>query len=283
MQIGDIELIPVTDGTVWDDGGGAFGLVPKTTWEKLIPCDSENRIPMELRCLVIRTPQATILVETGMGDKITPELAALKNVRLERPGGWLLDSLASHGISPEDIDIVLLTHLHSDHCGGSTRLIDDELVPTFPRATYWVQEQEWKDAHNLNERTRGTYFDFNFDPLEQAGQLHLVNGDTPVTPGVRLVVSPGHTKGLQSVVIESGGETAVFLGDTAFWHWQIERLAWVSAYDIDPLTNIETKRRWQSWLIERRALIIFQHDPTMIAGRLTLQDKRYTVEAVVPC
>ena len=280
MKIGNIELIPVTDGTVWDDGGGAFGLVPKRTWEKLLPCDSFNRIPMVLRCLIIRTPQATILVDTGLGDKITPEMAAMNNVRLLRPEGWLLDSLASHGISPDDVDIVLLTHLHSDHCGGSTRMINGELVPTFPRAQYWVQEREWADAHNLNERTRGTYFNFNYGPLEQAGQLHLINGDATVCQGVRLVNAPGHTRGLQNVVIESGGQTGVFLGDVAIFHWQIERLAWGSGYDLDPNTNIETKRIWQKWLVERQALIIFQHDPIISAGKLTMQNNCYKVEAV---
>lgn len=281
MKIGDIELIPVTDGTVWDDGGGAFGLVPKTIWEKLLPCDSFNRVPMVLRCLIIRTPQTTILVDTGMGDKITPEMAAMNNVLLSRPEGWLLDSLATHGISPNDVDIVLLTHLHSDHSGGSTRVINGELVPTFPRAQYWVQEHEWADAHNLNERTRGTYFGFNYDPLEQAKRLHLINGDAPVTKGVRLVTAPGHTRGLQIVVIESGGQTVVFLGDVAFLHWQIEKLAWVAAYDIYPNTNIETKRIWQKWLVERQALIIFQHDPIIIAGKLIMQNNRYKVEAVL--
>ena len=281
MKLGDIELIPITDGIIWNDGGGAFGLVPKTTWEKLLPCDDLNRVPMALRCLIIRTPRATILVETGMGDKVTPEMAALNNVLLERPEGWLLDDMATHGISVDDVDIVLLTHLHSDHSGGCTRIVNGELVPTFPRARYWVQEREWADAHNTNERTRGTYFDFNYDPVEQANQLHLVNGDTSVTQGVRLKMAPGHTKGMQTVVVESGGETAVFLGDVAFFHWQIERLAWVAGYDIDPMTNIETKRFWQKWLTDREALILFQHDPNMIAGKLTLQDKRYTVDALL--
>jgi glyoxylase-like metal-dependent hydrolase (beta-lactamase superfamily II) len=161
MKIGDIELLPISDGTTWGDGGGAFGLVPKTIWEKLIPCDNQNRVPMALRCLLIRTPQSTILVETGMGEMVTPEIAEQLNFRFERPDGGLLDNLASCGVSPTDVDIVLLTHLHSDHSGGCTRMIDDRLVPTFPRAQYWVQQQEWEDAHNLNERTRSTYLSFN--------------------------------------------------------------------------------------------------------------------------
>ena len=282
MKIGDLELIPVTDGIVWNDGGGAFGLVPKTTWEKVLPGDDKNRVPMALRCLVIRTPEKTILVETGMGDKVTPEMTAVNNVRLSRPEGWLADSLASHGILPEDVDIVLLTHLHSDHSGGCTRIVNGQVVPTFPNAQYWVQAREWADAHQTNERTRGTYFDFNFDPVKQAGQLHLVDGDVPVADGVRLVGAPGHTPGMQVVVMESEGEAAVFLGDVAFFHWQIERLAWVAGYDLDPNTNIETKRFWQQWLVVHKALIIFQHDPVIIAGRLTRQNGRYKVVPVLP-
>lgn len=280
MKIGDIELLPVSDGTVWVDGGGAFGLVPKTIWEKLLSGDTHNRVPMALRCLLIRTPQTTILVETGMGDKVTPEIAEQFNTRLERPEGWLLDSLASHGVSPDDVDIVLLTHLHVDHCGGSTRFVDGQLVLTFPRAEYWVQQREWIDAHELNERTRASYFGFNYDPIEQAGKLRLVNGDALVTQGVRLAAAPGHTRGLQIVVIESGGQAAVFLGDVAVFHWHLEKLGWISAYDNDPLTTLETKRAWQKWLAERQALIVFQHDPLVTAGRLIVKNNRYKVEAV---
>jgi glyoxylase-like metal-dependent hydrolase (beta-lactamase superfamily II) len=216
-----------------------------------------------------------------MGDKVTSEIAAQNNFRLERPEGWLLDSLATRGVSPDDVDIVLLTHLHGDHSGGSTRIIDGQLVPTFPRAQYWVQQLEWIDAHHLNERTRASYYGINFDPLEQAGKLRLLNGEASVTQGVRLAPAPGHTRGLQIVVIESGGQTAVFLGDAAFFHWQIEKLAWVSAYDMDPNTTIETKRLWQKWLAERQALVIFQHDPLIMAGKLIMQNNRYQVETVL--
>ena len=277
MKVGDIELIPVSDGTTWWDGGGAFGLVPKVRWEKLLPPDGQNRVPMALRCLLIRTPRATALVDTGMGDKVTPEIAEQQNFRLERPNGWLVDDLARQGVSPDGVDIVVLSHLHADHCGGSTRILDGQLVPTFPRARYWVQQREWDDAHRPNERTRATYYPVNFDPLQASGQLCLVNGNTHVTEGVRVVVAPGHTAGMQAVVIESGGQTAVFPSDLAFFRWQLERLAWVSAYDLDPMTTIETKRQWQPWLVEREATIVFQHDPQVAIGALVEQDGRYTV------
>lgn len=277
MKIRDIEIIPVSDGTAWWDGGGAFGLVPKVRWEKLLPPDSQNRIPMVLRCLLIRTPNMTIVVDTGMGDKVTRELAEQQAFRLERPNGWLIDDLARHGVSPEDVNIVVLTHLHADHCGGSTRILEGKLVPTFPRAQYWVQEREWQDAHRSNERTRATYFSDNYDPLQTLGQLCLLNGNTRVTSGIRVEVAPGHTAGMQAIIIESGEETAVFPSDLAFFHWQLERLPWVSAYDLDPMTTIETKRRWQPWLVERQAVILFQHDPQVTAGTLVKQEGRYLV------
>jgi glyoxylase-like metal-dependent hydrolase (beta-lactamase superfamily II) len=277
MKTGDVEWIPISDGTVWWDGGGAFGLVPRARWEKLLPPDAQNRVPLALRCLLIRAPNVTLLVDTGMGDKVTPDMAERQNFTVERPDGWLVDDLARHGVEPSDVDIVVLTHLHADHCGGSTRIVDGRLVPTFPRAQYWVQRREWQEAHRPNERTRSTYLGENFDPLQQTGQLCLLDGDAPVTRGVRVAVAPGHTAAMQAVVIESGGETAAFISDLAFFRWHLERLAWVSAYDIDPMTTIDTKRRWQPWLAERQATVILQHDPQMIAGTLREDKGRYTL------
>jgi glyoxylase-like metal-dependent hydrolase (beta-lactamase superfamily II) len=272
-------LIPVSDGTTWWDGGGAFGLVPKTRWEKLLPPDEQNRVPMVLRCLLIRAPRATILVDTGMGDKVTPAIAAQQGFRLERPHGWLVDDLARHGVSPNDVDLVVLSHLHADHCGASTRLLDERLVPTFPRAQYYAQQREWQDAHHPNERTCATYYPANFDPLQASGQLRLLDGNASVTEGVRVVIAPGHTAGMQVVVVESGGETAVYLSDLAYFRWHLERLAWVSAYDLDPMTTIETKRHWQRWLVEQQAAIVFQHDQVPV-GKLTEQNGHYKVSPV---
>jgi len=279
MKIGDFELTPLSDGTAWWDGGGSFGLVPKVRWEKLLPPDAENRVPMALRCLLVRTPQATVLVDAGMGDKVTREMAEQQNFRLERPNGGLLDDLARHGVSPDEVDLVVLTHLHMDHCGTSTRILDGQLMPTFPRAQYWVQRREWEDAHHPNERTRATYLSANLNPIEASGQLCLLAGNANITRGVRVAVAPGHTAGMQAIVVEppGSGQVVVFLSDLAFFRWHLERLAWVSAYDLDPMTTIETKRRWQRWLAERQAIIVFQHDPQVAVGRLVEQHGLYTV------
>jgi len=279
MKIGDFELILLCDGTAWWDGGGSFGLVPKARWEKLLPPDAENRVPMALRCLLVRTPQATVLVDAGMGDKVTREMAEQQNFSLEQPNGGLVDDLARHGVSPDEVDLVVLTHLHMDHCGTSTRILDGQLMPTFPRAQYWVQRREWEDAHHPNERTRATYLSANLNPIEASGQLCLLDGNANITRGVRVAVAPGHTAGMQAIVVEppGSGQVVVFLSDLAFFRWHLERLAWVSAYDLDPMTTIETKRRWQRWLAERQAIIVFQHDPQVAVGRLVEQHGLYTV------
>jgi glyoxylase-like metal-dependent hydrolase (beta-lactamase superfamily II) len=280
MNIGKVEVIPISDGIGWWDGGGAFGLVPKVRWSKLVTVDEHNRVPMILRCLLIRSAGKTIVVDTGLGERVTPDIAEQEDIRLERPNGGLLDDLARHGVRPEDVDIVLLTHLHLDHCGGNTVMRNGQLVPVFPHAQYWIQRREWTDAHHPNERTIATYLSENFDPLEVARQVHLIKGDTTVTAEVRTVVTPGHTPAHQSVIVESDEQVLFFPGDLAVWRWNLERLAWVTAYDIDPMLTIETKRRWQKWLAEQRAIVVFDHDPMMEAGVLREQNGRYTFDLI---
>jgi glyoxylase-like metal-dependent hydrolase (beta-lactamase superfamily II) len=172
------------------------------------------------------------------------------------------------GVAPEDVDIVVNTHLHSDHCGGNTTLRDGEVVPTFPNAEYWVQRLEYADAAFPNERTRATYLAENFASLYESGQMRLVDGETEIMPGVRCVVTPGHTRGHQSVVIERGGQTALYTGDMATFAVHFERLAWLTAYDVEPLVNLETKRAWQRWALAHDALVLFPHDTGTPMGRL---------------
>lgn len=271
----DFEFHLVSDGVFWGDAGGAFGLVPKVLWEKVIQPDALNRVPFALNCLLVRSQGKTILVDTGMGDKFTPEERAQWN--LERPEGGLLQALARLGVSPADVDIVINTHLHADHCGGNTCLQDGQPVATFPNAEYWVQRLEYAEACFPNERTRATYIAANFRPLEASGQLRLLNGDTRVTSEVRTVITRGHTRAHQSVILETGGDPVLYVADMASFAVHFERLAWLTAYDVEPLENLETKRSWQRWALEHNALLIFEHDVHVPMGRLVEREGKLHV------
>jgi len=280
MRVGKTDLQLLSDGEYWMDGAGTFGLIPKTEWQQLAEPDEKNRIRSQLWCLLIDTGKHKILVDTGYGDKLSEQERGFMCLQGE---GRLLGDLAALGLSPEDIDMVINTHLHGDHCGGNTRHDKDgNLVPTFSKARYYVQRLELADALFPNERTKGTYHRENIEPVERAGQLHVLWGDTRLTDEVRVMVTPGHTPAHQSVVVESGGETAVFLADTAQWPLHMERIEVLAAYDIQPLVNLETKRRLARWAVENRVLLIFDHHPDGMAGYLhsTSRPDRFRLEPV---
>jgi glyoxylase-like metal-dependent hydrolase (beta-lactamase superfamily II) len=230
--------------------------------------------------LLIESGGHRILVDTGYGDKLSHR--ERESMRLTQDGR-LLDSLVAVGVAAEDIDVVINTHLHGDHCGGNTRYNDEgELVPTFCNALYYVQRIELADAMFPNERTRATYRSENVEPVERAGQLRVLWGDTRLTDEVRVLVTPGHTPAHQSVVIESEGQTAIFLADTAHWPLHMERLELLTAYDVQPLVTLETKRRLARWAVETKALLIFNHHPEGVAGFLHATDRpdRFQLEPV---
>ena len=280
MQFGEISLHPVSDGTYWEDGGRPFGLVPRTLWCRVAPPDEQNRLRMELRCLLIQTSQRCILVGTGYGDKLPEGERALLDLEGRQR---LLGNLERLGVRPQDVDMVINTHLHGHHCGGNTAYdAAGALVPTFPRATYCVQRLELADAYLPNERTRNTYLRENVHPIEEAGQLRVLSGDTRLDDHVRVVAAPGHTRAHQCVFIESEGQVALFLGDAAPWPVHIERLPWVPAYDVEPLVSIETQRNLARWAVDQNALLIFEHHPEIEAGTLhpTERPDRFQVDPV---
>lgn len=280
MRLGDTSLHLVSDGEHWMDGAGMFGLMPRTEWQELAEPDEQNRIRIQLYSLLIKTAEHTILVDTGYGDKVSEQERSFMCLEGDCR---LIDSLAAVGVAPEDIDIVINTHLHGDHCGGNTCYdLDGNLVPTFPEAVYYVQRIELADATFPNERTRGTYHRENWEPLQRTGRLHVLWGDTRLTDEVRVMATPGHTPAHQSVVIESRGETAVFLADTAHWPLHMERLEVLTAYDAQPLVTLETKRRLARWAVESKPLLIFNHHPDGVVGYLHLTDRpdRFRLEQV---
>jgi glyoxylase-like metal-dependent hydrolase (beta-lactamase superfamily II) len=275
MQFGNIEIYVVSDGQAMSDGGGVYGLVPRVLWEQVTPPDDKNRVPTALNCLLIVSQGKRILVDNGLGSKLDARGEANQG---RTSGSTLLAELKRLGVAQEDIDIVIDTHLHADHCGGNTRREAGAVVPTFPRAEYWIQRLEWADAAFPNERTRGTYFPENFMPL--GDRVRLLDGDTRVTDEVRCIITRGHTRAHQSVFIESGGQKALFVGDIAGRAIYFERLAWVPSYDVEPLETIETKRRLRDWALETNALLIFQHDTLLTMGCLRRDGDKYKVEKV---
>jgi glyoxylase-like metal-dependent hydrolase (beta-lactamase superfamily II) len=280
MQFGNVKLSLISDGTYWEDGGGLFGLVPKTLWAPLTAPDERNRVQFELRSLLIQSETQCMLVDTGYGDKLSEKERGFISLEGERR---LLGNLGALGIGPLDVDLVINTHLHGDHCGGNT-IYDGSgrPAPTFPRATYCVQRLELADATYPNIRTRATYRRENFEPLVEAGQLRVLSGNTRLTDEVRTVVTPGHTRAHQCVIVESGGQTALFLGDVASWPIHMERLSWVPAYDVEPLVSIETKRNLARWAQENHVLLLFEHHPEIMAGYLhsTERPDRFRLEPV---
>ena len=273
-----MEYQVVNDGICRVDGGGPFGLVPRVIWERSFPPDEQNRILLTINSLLVRSEGKTILVDTGYGRKLTEKIRRIAG--LERPEGDLLDGLARLGVTPDDIDLVVNTHLHLDHCGGNTILQGDDPVPTFPKARYLIQRLEWADASAPNERTRATYFPENYQPLLDAGQLELINGDTRITGEVRTAITRGHTRAHQVVILESNGQSAIFMADMATLYYHFERLAWVTAYDVEPLESIETKRYWQQWAVDKDALLIFQHDTQVPLAKLRPDGKQFKIKPV---
>ncbi|TFH37113.1 MAG: MBL fold metallo-hydrolase [Anaerolineales bacterium] len=280
MQFGDLELHIVSDGQVWSDAGGPFGLVPRALYGKFIQPNADNKIPMMLNCMLVRSEGMTILIDTGLGEKLTPEARALWG--LERPDGGLLEALERHGVTAGDVDLVLDTHLHADHCAGNTRSEGEKIVATFPNAEYWVQRMEWAEASHADARTRGTYFPENFVPLWEAGKLRLLHGDTQVTRHLRCVVTPGHTRGHQSILFESGDWLGMYVADMASYTIHMSKLAWLTSYDVLPLENIRTKEIWRQWAIEKDAWLFFEHDPAMTIARFVEKNGRYVLEPIEP-
>jgi glyoxylase-like metal-dependent hydrolase (beta-lactamase superfamily II) len=254
-KLGKFELIGVTDGIYQFDGGVMFGVVPKVMWERTMPADQNNRIRVSLNSVVVRTGRETVLIETGLGNKLTPKMAAIYGM----PAG-LVDNLKAAGIEPEEIDIVINSHLHFDHCGWNTIRENGKIVPTFPNAVYYAQEGELRHAREQHERDAVSYISDNYDPLVESGQMKLINGDQEIVPGISVRVFRGHTEHMQAILLQSQGETACYIADLIPTTAHLD-LSWVMAFDLEPLISMESKKRFYEEAISGKWLTMFTHDP----------------------
>jgi glyoxylase-like metal-dependent hydrolase (beta-lactamase superfamily II) len=276
IAVGDIKVHLLSDGGFALDGGAMFGVVPRVLWERTDPPDAQNRVSLALNVALVEARGVRVLVDTGLGDKWSERETRM--YRIDRSTS-LLRSLSELGLRPEDIDVVVNTHLHFDHAGGNTRLVDGMLKPTFPRARYVVQRGEWHDATHPHERNRASYMDANYVPVAESGQLDTVEGEAVVTSGVRVVPVGGHTAFHQMVVVEAGGETLVIPTDLLPTASHLP-LAFVMGYDLFPVGSLEAKRRLLAQAAEEGWSILFYHDPRTRLARVRRERERYVLSEV---
>jgi len=276
MRIGKLDVYVLQDGTMRVDGGAIFGQVPRMVWERYTRPDRRNRVRLGLNCLLVRAANYTLLVDCGVGTK-EPErvrdLFGLGPSKLQR-------NLRALGLTPRDVDAVVLTHLHFDHAGGATKYNRrNEPVPTFPRATYFVQRTAWEDAINPNERSRAAYHADDFLPLETSKQLVLLDGDKEISPGVWVKVTNGHTRGHQIVLIHHGGSCVAFLGDLVPTPYHLQ-LPYIAAVDQYPEDTLEQKRTLLALAEKEGWLVVFSHGLEQRAGFLERRDGRLHLRPV---
>lgn len=271
MELGNWQLDIVSGGRLRLDGGAMFGVVPRPLWEKKQPPDDRNRIQMATNCLLLRDGQQTVLIDTGYGGKLSEREQDVFHLD---PGEPLLASLAEQGLTAADIDTVVLSHLHFDHAGGATTVDNHgKLKPTFPKARYVVQRLEWETAVGNAPELKGSYPLDNLLPLKEAGQLDLIEGDAEIVPGLSGWQTPGHTKGHQSLVLNTGKETLVYLADVCPMIAHLPAM-WCMAYDVDLLESRRRKPQVLGRAADENWRVVFCHDPKVVSGRLQRDAKR---------
>lgn len=276
FRVGGLTCHALDGGRARLDGGAMFGVVPKPLWQRRIAADDRNRIPLALRCLLIEHDDGLVLVDTGLGNKESDkfkDIYGIENAGMKGPT-QLEDALAEAGYAPGDIKWVVNTHLHFDHAGGDCYAAEGGgTALSFPNATYVVQRGELEFASHTNERTAGSYLPHNIDPVTAAGRWQLVEGETELLSGIRLVPTPGHVPYHQSVMIQHGGETACFLADLVPTQAHVP-LAWIMGYDVEPLVTLETKREILGRAEAEGWLLVFEHDPEHGLGRAVRDGKK---------
>jgi glyoxylase-like metal-dependent hydrolase (beta-lactamase superfamily II) len=254
--LGNATITMVNGGDLRLDGGAMHGVVPKTIWSRLVSCDEHNRCTYATNCLLVEIGGRRVLIESGNGDKFPAKLKEIYGIDHDRS---VAVALAEIGVEPDSIDLVILTHLHFDHVGGCTRRAGSAVEPVFRRARHVVQRAELDAARRPHERNRASYLAENLEPLLAAGLVEPVEGEAEVAPGVRVLPTPGHTPGHQSVLVDGGGEKALFLGDVVPTSVHV-RLPWVMAYDLDVEGTLASKKRLYARARAERWLLLFGHD-----------------------
>jgi len=272
LTLGSFEIYGLQDGHFHLDGGAMFGVVPKVLWQRRFPADEKNRIKLSLNCILVKTKKALFLVETGIGAKLDQKSSDLYAVKRE-PG--LIPSLEKLGVGIEDVNFVINTHLHFDHCGGNThKNKEGKIVPTFPKAKYIVQKGEWEYALHPCERDRTSYQADNFLPLEKHDLAWIIEGNKKISEGVEVALVPGHTAFHQCVKVQSQGEVLFFLGDLVPTSAHIG-LPYIMSYDLFPLETLKNKKIYYEEAIKKDWILVFDHDPEHYFGKVLKEGDKY--------
>ncbi len=274
LTIGRLTCHALEGGLQRLDGGAMFGVVPKPLWERRIPADERNRIPLALRCLLIEHDDGLVLVDTGIGNKEDAKFADIYGVENAGRPTQLEDAIRAAGHRPEEVRWVVNTHLHFDHAGGNTvRLPSGEVVPAFPNATYVVQRGEFEYATHPNERVRASYLTTNFAPVAAAGRYRFVEGEAEVLPGIRVVPTPGHVPFHQSILLASEAQSLLYLGDLVPTSAHLPA-PWIMGYDVEPLVTLETKKRVLTRAASESWTLFFEHDPVVAWGTVAPDERK---------
>jgi glyoxylase-like metal-dependent hydrolase (beta-lactamase superfamily II) len=274
-QIGPYSLHALRVGTFGLDGGAMFGIVPKPLWSQRLAPDDQNRIPLAARCLLLDGPDRLILIDTGLGDTFAG--TKYEDIyAVERTDGGLEQQLDALGAGREAVTDVVLTHLHFDHCGGSTRQAGGEPTVTFPNATYHVQKAHWNWAREKNPKEKHSFLDRTVVPLQKSGQLHLVSGKATLFPGVTVEPVNGHTEAQQIVTVADGDTTLVYVADLLPTTHHLAP-AWTMAYDVRPLVTIEEKRDFLERAADAEWNLFFEHDPNVAVANVERTDRGFQV------
>ena len=279
-QVGDVKVHLLRDSVYWTDAGAIFGIVPKAIWSRHAQPDRRGRVPLAVNCYLIQTKRHNILVDTGLGNKLN---AKWRDIYAVKKDGVLLDELAKVGVGADEVDAVILTHLHFDHAGGATTIDEDGVLGiTFPKATYLCQRRDWLDATHPNERTRGGYQPEDFLPLKEAGCLRLLEGDQFLSKNVSTIVTGGHTTAHQVVRVASRRQVGYFPGDILPTAAYVPP-AYATAYDLHPQTTLEAKKTLLRRAARRRALLFLPHEIDNPIGRVAVEnDGRYVFTPAPP-
>lgn len=284
LKIGPFEVCPIPTGEFGLDGGAMFGTVPKVLWEKTNPTDDKNRIKMEARGLLLKSPGCNVLIDTGngadfvlkYGEKLGPKFAEMYGI--DQNGPSLIKSLKNFGLEPSDIHHVILTHFHFDHAGGATTEMDGKLAPTFPKAKYWAQWENFETARQPNLRERASYYPANFQPLLDAGVLQLLKGPVEnFIPGISCLITDGHTKGQQVIKVSDGQNTLLYCADMCPTSTHV-KVAWLMGYDLHPLTLMEEKQKYLGEAADHSWYLFFEHDPYCDAALIERNGHDFAVQ-----